>query len=104
VRTGRLEADTSITFTAGAVDFSPERNVVPAEGDAPFPPAEFQPGSVGDENYSPLVRIENAGNHVYNAPIVAFDVTAEQIAFCDGNPDYSRHDSGEVCRQGTART
>jgi hypothetical protein len=90
VRTGRLEKDASITFDAGTVDFSPERNVVPGnEMEGPFPPREFQPGSVGDENYSPLVRIENAGGHIYNAPMVAFDVTDEQISFCDGNPDYS---------------
>lgn len=87
-RNGRLEQDASITFLSGAVDFTPERMVVPGEEANPFPPAEFQPGSVGDENYSPLVRIQNAGDHIYNAPVVAFDVTAEQISFCDGNPDY----------------
>jgi hypothetical protein len=42
---------------------------------------------VADEAYSPLVRIENAGDHVYNAPVVAFGVEAERLAFCDGNPD-----------------
>ena len=38
VRTARLEADSSLTFASGTVDFSPERNVTP--GDAPnyFPP------------------------------------------------------------------
>lgn len=89
VRIGRLEQDASITFTTGTVDFSPELSVLPGEGANPFPPQEFQPGAVGDENYSPLVRITNAGNHIYNAPVVAFDVTAEQISFCDGNPDHS---------------
>jgi hypothetical protein len=88
VRTGRLEKDASLTFTAGTVDFSPERSIVPGDGANPFPPKEFQPGAVGDDNYSPLVRIQNAGDHIYNAPIVAFDVSAEQISFCDGNPDY----------------
>jgi hypothetical protein len=54
-----------------------------------FPPKAFRPGSVGDKDYTPLVRIENAGNHIYNAPIVAFDVNAKQVSFCNGNPDYS---------------
>jgi hypothetical protein len=35
------------------------------------------------------VRIQNAGNFIWNAPIVAFNVEASQIAFCDGNPNYS---------------
>ena len=88
-RTARLEADTSLTFFRGKVDFSPERVVVPGPEDAPFPPVEFAPGAVGDSGYSPLVRIQNAGNHVYNAPMIAFDAQAEDISFCDGNPDLS---------------
>ena len=89
-RVAHLEKDTSLTFRSGAVDFSPERVVTP--GDAPnfFPPKEAQPGSVGDENYSPLVRIENAGNFIYNAPIVAYDVEPEALnLFCNGNVDHS---------------
>ncbi len=89
-RSGRLEADTSITFSSGTVDFSPEREVVPAEQPNPFPPAVAQPGSVGDARYSPLVRLTNQpGTPIYNAPMLAFDVTAEQITFCDGNVDHS---------------
>ena len=30
----------------------------------------FQPGSVGDKDYSPVVRVLNAGDHIYDAPIV----------------------------------
>jgi hypothetical protein len=89
-RVARLEEDTSLTFESGRVDFSPERTLV--AGDAPnfFPPKEFTPGSVGDENYSPLVRVENAGNTIYNAPIVAFNVEAEALdLFCEGNADHS---------------
>ena len=52
----------------GLVDFSPVRSVVPGE-DSPFPPASFQPGSVGDDNYTPLVQLMNAGAEVYNAPV-----------------------------------
>jgi hypothetical protein len=89
-RVARLEEDTSLTFESGSVDFAPERTLV--AGDAPnfFPPKEFTPGSVGDENYSPLVRVENAGNTIYNAPIIAFNVEAEALnLFCEGNADHS---------------
>lgn len=90
VRTATLEQDSTLTFDAGAVDFSPERTVVPGEGADPFPPQTATPGSVGDASYSPLVRVTNAGGFIYNAPIVAFDVTADQLnAFCEGSPDFS---------------
>ena len=46
-----------------------------------FLPLAFQPGSVGDKDYSPLVQVVNAAGVIYNAPIVAFDVTANQISF-----------------------
>jgi hypothetical protein len=94
VRRAIQEQDASLTFDHGTVDFGPERIVVPGE-DAPFPPSEFQPGSVGDEFYSPLVRILNAGNHVYNAPTVASDVSEEELnEMCDGNVDHALvHDS-----------
>jgi hypothetical protein len=90
VRKATLDSKFKLVFEAGIVDFSPARRATP--GDAPnfFPPKQFQPGSVGDENYSPLVKILNAGGHIYNAPIVAGNVTAELLnQFCDGNPDYS---------------
>ena len=90
VRKATLERNFKLVFDAGTVDFSPRRSVV--AGDAPnfFPPKQFQPGSVGDRDYSPLVKIINAGGHIYNAPIVAYNVAAERLnAFCDGNPDYN---------------
>ena len=62
-----------------------------APGAAPdfFPPTAFQPGSVGDAFYSPLVRVQNAGGHIYNAPMVAFGVEADQLEpFCGGNADH----------------
>jgi len=89
VRLGTLEKDTTVTFDSGAVDFRPNRRVVPGAAPNFFPPKPAEPGSAGDENYSPLVRIQNAGNFIWNAPIVAFNVEASQIAFCDGNPNYS---------------
>ncbi|MDQ3146205.1 MAG: hypothetical protein M3R01_04640 [Actinomycetota bacterium] len=88
-RTGRLEADTSLTFDQGTVDFGPERQVV-AGSPVAFPPEVAEPGSVGAAEYSPLVRIENQpGTPIYNAPVIAFDATAEQLAFCDGEVDHS---------------
>jgi hypothetical protein len=49
-----------------------------------------QPGSVGSRDYSPLVRVRNVGNTVYNAPLVADNVSEEQLnQFCDGNVDHS---------------
>ena len=95
VRTAMLQRDGLLVFDSGTVDFSPQREVVPG-GDgtvsrpgAPFPPQAARPGSMGDVGYTPLVRIVNAGGHIYNAPIVAFDVEAGQIHFPNGNPDHS---------------
>jgi len=40
--------------------------------------------------YSPLVRVENAGGAIYNAPVVAFGYSAEALnLFCEGSPDFS---------------
>src|SRR5260370_19840931 len=98
------ELDGSLTFDVGKVDFSPERAITAGSPSA-FPPKLANPGSVGDKNYTPLVVIANAGNHVYNAPMVAFDVSAEELnKSCDGNADHSKvHDTGmKICpRDGT---
>jgi hypothetical protein len=96
-RTARLESDGTLTFLTpdAQVDFAPEHSVTPGDEPNPFPPAAVRPGSVGQENYSPLATIENAGGHVYNAPIVAGNFTADEIAACgpDAAPDFSRvHD------------
>ncbi len=88
-RTARLEKDGTLTFAKGAVNFAPDRKLVPGA----FPPKMAQPGSVGDADYTPFVKITNAGGHIYNAPTIAFGVEANQINFPDGKPDYSRvHD------------
>jgi hypothetical protein len=90
VRTATLAQDLTLIFDQGAVDFAPERQISPGTGDEPFPPIVAEPGSVGDNAYSPLVRIDNAGGHVYNAPIIAQGVEAEELqTFCEGAPDYS---------------
>lgn len=87
-RTANFDDSGTLIFDAGAVDFSPQRVVAPGSPSA-FPPQTAQPGAVGDANYSPLVRIVNAGGVIYNAPIIAFDVDENQINFPNGNPDYS---------------
>ena len=93
VRIAETSIDGTLMFHWGSVDFSPVHSVVPGNTTDPtadpFPPESFQPGSVGDELYSPLVKITTAGGHIYNAPMIAFDVTAEEIDFCDSDPDYS---------------
>jgi hypothetical protein len=90
VRNATIERNTTLSFNGGTVDFKPTHMLTPGTAPNSFPPKAFQPGSVGDQDYTPLVRIENAGNHIYNAPIIASDVTATQLnAFCNGNPDYN---------------
>jgi hypothetical protein len=89
-RVATLASNATLEFHSGTVDFSPEHRVIPGGDPAnPFPPSEAQPGAIGDNDYSPLVVIENSGGHIYNAPIVAFGVDASEINFCEGNPDYS---------------
>ncbi len=81
VRNATLMRDGLLVFDAGEVDFSPERRVVPGgPGVRAFPPATAEPGSIGDESYTPLVRIRNAGGHVYNAPVIAMGVSAQELA------------------------
>ena len=97
VRNAVQEQDATLTFDVGTVDFSPDHSVTP--GDAPnfFPPAATQPGSVGDEFYTPLVRVVNAGDHVYNAPVVSQGTTEEELnEYCGGNVDYSKVHDGVV--------
>ena len=88
VRTATLDKDSTLVFDKGAVNFAPERKIKPGKAPNAFPPQMAQPGSVGDADYTPLVKITNAGGHIYNAPVLAFDVSAEQISFASGNPDY----------------
>jgi hypothetical protein len=85
-RTARFNNSGDLIFTAGTVDFSPNRVLTPGSPTA-YPPAVAQPGSVGDAQYSPLVRVLNAGGVIYNAPIIAAG-TQDEINFPNGNPDY----------------
>jgi len=106
-RNGTIQKDGSVTFDVGTVDFSPDAKLVPGDMPNPFPPKMAQAGSVGDANYSPLVRLANAGGHIYNAPIVAFNVSKDQINFCDGkNVDHKLvHDKVvKICPTDTGGT
>jgi hypothetical protein len=89
-REATIAADGSFVFDAGKVDFSPERSVTPGAAPNFFPPKAFEPGSVGDADYSPLVHIKNAAKDVlFNAPMLAFNVSEEKLnEFCDGNADH----------------
>jgi hypothetical protein len=89
-RTGNLDLNGNIVFDKGTVNFAPKRNIVPGPAGAEFPPKSATPGSVGDANYSPFVRITNAGDVIFNASMIAFDVDADQINFPNGHVDYSK--------------
>lgn len=87
VRTATLQKDNTLEFDAGTVDFSPDRMVTPGPAGRPFPPTDFRPGSIGDYQYSPLVRITNAGGHIYNAPIMAVGDNVTDF-MAGGKPNY----------------
>jgi hypothetical protein len=92
-RTANFDDQGNLIFDSGTVDFSPVREVVPGPAGAEFPPISAKPGAIGDANYGPFVRIANAANVIYNAPIVAFGVDASEIEFPNGGVDYSKvHD------------
>ena len=88
-RTANFDENNDLVFNKGTVDFSPVRSITAGPVGQEFPPTAYQPGSMGDSNYSPFVRVVNAGGVIYNAPIVAFNVNASQINFPNGNVDYS---------------
>ncbi|WP_425144998.1 hypothetical protein [Deinococcus sp.] len=79
-RNATLEKDGTLTFDKGTVDFSPAWSITPGNAPDFFPPKAFKPGSVGDADYTPLVRIGNSSGHVYNAPMLAYNVSADQLA------------------------
>lgn len=105
VRSGYYDDDGVLVVTSGPVDFSPERIVSPGSTDTAgtsnlLESLSFQAGAIGadvrdpDGFYSPLVEISNAGHHIYNAPIVSFGTSAEQLtAYCDGVPDDQQADA-----------
>ncbi|MDZ4800046.1 MAG: hypothetical protein SGI92_17970 [Bryobacteraceae bacterium] len=89
VRLGTLEKGGVLVFESGTVDFTPVRRVVAGPASALFPPTVTEPGSRGDNSYTPLVRIANAGGHGYNAPMIAFDALNTRLNMVNGSTDYS---------------
>jgi hypothetical protein len=88
-RVANIGPNNTLIFENGTVDFSPELQVMPGNESA-FPPTQADPGAIGDKDYTPLVSVRNAGGHIYNAPIIAYNVEDSELeAFCNGNPDYS---------------
>jgi hypothetical protein len=84
-----MDESNDFTFESGRVDFSPTQTLAAGKEPNFFPPRFARAGSVGDAHYSPLVRVANRNDIVFNAPMIAFNVGPEQISFCGGNPDYS---------------
>lgn len=78
-----------VIVQGGLVDFSPHRLVVAGSASAPYPPRVALPGSVGDQDYSPIMR---TGGVLFNAPVLASGEAAE-INFPNGHVNYNRvHD------------
>jgi hypothetical protein len=72
----------------GKVDFSPKWAIQPGPADKPFPPKMAQPGSVGDADYTPLVRIDNAAKDIlFNAPVISMATEAQLNAMCGKEVD-----------------
>lgn len=93
----------------GTVNFAPKRVVVP--GPEGFPPDQFEPGAVGDADYSPLITAN--GRTVLNASqvanasgrhdaVVSINFKKRQVTldtfdgFYDGNPLQYLHQDGSV--------
>ena len=87
----RAPAGTLAGVSAFQINFASSDVLTP--GDAPnfFPPKAAQPGSVGDADYSPLVEFANAKNALFNMPMVAFNVSEDDLnKMCDGIVDYTK--------------
>lgn len=104
-RKATIDKDGTFQFRSGSVDFRPALSITPGPANAPFPPKAFQPGSVGDADYTPLVYVENSAKAlIYNAPVVSQATEAELDAMCEGKVDYAKvHDKvARICpRDGT---
>lgn len=61
-----IDRDGTVVFPA-TVDFTPTRVVVP--GPLGFPPAQAQPGAIGEAGYSPIIKLPDGA--VLNAPQLA---------------------------------
>lgn len=88
-RVAEMDGSDNFTFKSGRVDFSPAQAITAGEAPNYFPPRTARAGSIGDAHYSPLARVANRNDIIFNAPMIAFNVGPEKISFCGGNPDYS---------------
>ena len=88
-RVAEMDDSSNFMFKSGRVDFSPSQRLVAGEAPNFFPPKTARAGSIGDAYYSPLVRVANRKDIVFNAPVIAFNVGPEKISFCNGSPDYN---------------
>lgn len=96
-RNGTLEQEAVIPFESGTVDFSSEHRVQPGEAPNFFPPRQAKPGSVGDDAYTLRVRLTNvSGAPVYNAPMMAFNASANDIDFCRDEDENVEVDDSRV--------
>src|SRR5690348_16193502 len=73
-RVAEMDESNNFTFKSGRVDFSPVQTLTAGETPNFFPPRSARAGSVGDAHYSPLVRVANRNDIVFNAPMIAFNV------------------------------
>ncbi|WP_160061661.1 DUF7482 domain-containing protein [Psychromonas sp. L1A2] len=96
VRRGYYDNNGVLVTEGGAVDFSSVRSVSTSSTDTSgtnnlLDVLNATPGAIGTDNgdedgfYSPLVKIENARNHIYNAPMVSFNTDEADLSpYCDG--------------------
>lgn len=102
VRRGYYDTDGILITTGGAVDFSSVLSVSSSSTDASgtnnlLESLTVSPGAIGTDNgdpdgfYSPLVKISNARDHIYNAPMVSFNTNEDDLSpYCDGISDDER--------------
>ena len=91
-RQAHTTADATLRFDNGTVDFNPTHAVTPGAAPNYFPPAAVQPGSVGDQDYTPVIYVQDQGI-VFNAPVVAYGNTDAELDFCNGAVDHTKvHD------------
>lgn len=91
--TARLSNASVLVNRTGKVDFAFNFSLVPGDA-SPFPPTLFSAPQVGDEFYSPYVRLPESSGRVYNAPIVAGSLDEDMLnKWCDGIPPEEREEA-----------